>query len=105
MELTINIKDKSKIDFLINLLEELSFVEIIGIDKQNINYEINGDINDSVEDIQQKYEVNESVKNIFEINIPEEHKKILDKRLEEIERKETSFKDWEEIKQKYENAI
>ena len=104
MKLTINIKDKSKIDFFMNLLEELSFVEIIEIDGQVITYE-NNDINNTVEDIQQKYEITESTKEMSENTIPEEHKKILNERLERIAKEETSFKSWVNIKQKYENAI
>lgn len=35
--------------------------------------------------------------------LPEEHKELLDKRLERIEDNETTFKNWDLIKKKYEN--
>jgi len=74
MELTINIKEQSKIAFFIKLLEEFDYVEILDVKED-------------------------------ETSFPTEHKNILDKRLERIEKGETTFKKWDEIKQKYEKAI
>lgn len=70
MELTINIKEQNKVAFLIHLLQEFDYVEIIDV-KEN------------------------------ESDIPEEHKKLLEKRLKRIENGETSFKSWDLIKDKY----
>jgi len=38
-----------------------------------------------------------------EQELSEEHKQLLDERLKRIENGETSFKDWDRIKKKYEN--
>ncbi len=70
MELTINIKEQKKIDFLISLLREFDYVEIIDI-KEN------------------------------ETIIHDEHRKLLDERLEKILNRKTSFKSWDLIKEKY----
>ena len=70
MELTINIKEQNKIDFLISLLQEFDYVEIIDIKED-------------------------------EISISDEHKELLDKRLERIANSKTSFKSWDLIKEKY----
>ena len=35
--------------------------------------------------------------------LPIEHRKLLEKRIQKIEKGETSFKDWDSIKSKYEN--
>ncbi len=37
-----------------------------------------------------------------DILLPQEHKKILEKRLKQIDNDETNFRDWDEIKQEYE---
>jgi len=71
MELTISIKEQSKLAFFIELLREFEYVEIL----------------DMKED---------------ETSFPVEHKQLLDRRLERIERGETTFKNWNEIKKKYE---
>jgi len=74
MELTINIKESSKFDFFIKLINEFSFVEIIDIKKDTDE-------------------------------IPLEHKKILEKRLERIANGEATFKSWDSIKKKYEKEV
>lgn len=40
-----------------------------------------------------------------DVSLPIEHKNLLDKRLESIEKGEVTFKKWDEIKQKYERVI
>lgn len=72
MELTISIKEQSKIAIFLNLLKEIDYVEIINV-KENIS------------------------------EIPVEHKDLLEKRLQRIENGETTFKNWDLMKQKYEN--
>ena len=72
MELTICIKEQTKLAFFIKLMQEFEYVEIIDIKED-------------------------------ETPFPIEHKELLDKRLEKIERGETSFKSWDVIKTKYEN--
>lgn len=72
MELTVNIKDQSKIDAFLNLIKEMDYIEIVNVK----------------EELQ---------------NLPSEHIDLLDKRLQKIENGETSFKNWDLIKKKYEN--
>jgi len=72
MELTVNIKDQSKIAAFLNLIKEIDYIEII--------------------DVKEKSE-----------ELPIEHRDLLDKRLQRIEKGEAAFKDWEQIKKKYEN--
>lgn len=71
MELTISIKEQSKLAFFIKLLNEFDYVEILDVKEE-------------------------------ETPFPVEHKQLIDKRLERIERGETTFKSWDEIKKKYE---
>jgi len=70
MELTIYIKEQNKVAFLVHLLQEFDYVEIIDV-KEN------------------------------ESDISEEHKKLLNKRLERIGNGDASFKSWDLIKGKY----
>lgn len=72
MELTVNIKDQSKIDAFLNLIKDMDYIEIVNVK----------------EELQ---------------NLPTEHIILLDKRLQNIENGETSFKNWDLIKKKYEN--
>ncbi|MBN2892610.1 MAG: addiction module protein [Bacteroidales bacterium] len=72
MELTISVKEKQKADFLIKLLQELNFVEIIDFKEDDDIY-------------------------------PDEHKRIIQERLEKIAKGETTFKSWNDIKKKYEH--
>ncbi|OYT16929.1 MAG: hypothetical protein B7C24_05220 [Bacteroidetes bacterium 4572_77] len=72
MELTVNIKEQSKIAAFLNLIKEIDYIEIVNVR----------------EELQE---------------LPDEHKDLLDKRLQRIENGETTFKDWSLIKKKYEN--
>lgn len=70
MELTVNIKEQSKIAQFLNLIKEIDYIEIIDVKETS--------------------------------EIPVEHLDILNKRLQKIENKESSFKSWDSIKKKYE---
>jgi len=72
MELTVNIKEQSKIAAFLNLIKEMDYVEIVDV----------------------KEEMQE---------LPAEHKYLLDKRLQRLENGETTFKNWDLIKKKYED--
>lgn len=72
MELTISIKEQSKIADFLNLIKEIDYIEIVNV----------------------KEELQE---------LPSEHKDLLDKRLQRIEKGETTFKNWDLIKKKYED--
>jgi len=72
MELTVIIKEQSKIAAFLKLIKEIDYIEII----------------DVKEDLQE---------------LPMEHKDLLDKRLQKIENGETTFKNWDLIRKKYEN--
>ncbi|MDF1546170.1 MAG: addiction module protein [Bacteroidales bacterium] len=71
MELTISIKEQGKLDFVLRLLQEFDYVEILNIKDD-------------------------------EASISIEHKELLQKRLERINKGETTFKSWDLIKKKYE---
>ena len=71
MELTINIKEQSKIAAFLNLIKEIDYIEIV------------------------------NVKEKFQ-ELPTEHKDLLDKRLQRVENGESTFKNWDTIKRKYE---
>lgn len=75
MELTLRITDMQRLTFLIEVLQALQYVEIVSM-KEDQNSEI-----------------------------PESHKKLLNERIERIENGQTTFRSWNEIKQKYERAI
>jgi len=70
MELTLNIKEQSKIAAFLNLIKEMDYIEIINV--KEVLYEL-----------------------------PDEHKDLLDKRLQRIESGKTTFKKWDLIKEKY----
>jgi hypothetical protein len=72
MELTINIKEQSKIAAFLNLIKEIDYIEIVNV-KEGFN------------------------------ELPSEHKDLLDKRLQRIEKGETTFKKWDLVKKKYED--
>lgn len=72
MELTINIKEQSKIAAFLNLIKEIDYIEIVNV-KEGLN------------------------------ELPSEHKDLLDKRLQRIEKGETTFKKWDLVKKKYED--
>ncbi|MFV0592812.1 MAG: addiction module protein [Draconibacterium sp.] len=72
MELTVNIKEQSKIATFLNLLKEIDYIEIVSV-KEGLQ------------------------------ELPPEHKDLLDKRLQKIENGETTFKNWDLIKKKYED--
>ena len=72
MELTLNIKEQSKIAAFLNLIKEIDYVEIVNV-KEDLH------------------------------ELPTEHKDLLDKRLQKIENDETTFKNWDLIKKKYED--
>ncbi|MGD9994157.1 MAG: hypothetical protein AB7S69_12755 [Salinivirgaceae bacterium] len=72
MEITVNIKEQSKIDAFLNLIKKMDYVEIVNVQEE-----------------QQEFFA--------------EHKELLDKRLERIEKGETKYKNWNSIKTKYEN--
>ena len=72
MELTVNIKEQSKIAAFLNLIKEIDYIEIVSVE----------------EDLQE---------------LPNEHKDLLDKRLERIQNDEATFKNWDLIKKKYED--
>ena len=72
MELTLNIKEQSKIAAFLNLIKEIDYVEIVNV-KEDLH------------------------------ELPTEHKDLLDKRLQKIENGETTFKNWDLIKKKYED--
>lgn len=72
MELTVNIKEQSKIAAFLNLIKEFDYIEIVNV-KEAIQ------------------------------EIPAEHKDLLDKRIERIEKGETTFRKWDLIKKKYED--
>jgi hypothetical protein len=74
MELTINVTEQSKLSFILQLLQEFEYIEIINIKDENTK-------------------------------IPIEHKKLLDKRLSRIKSGETTFKNWDLIKKKYEKRV
>ncbi len=74
MELTVNIKEKSKVTAFLNLIKEMDYVEIVDIKEESSD-------------------------------LPIEHKKLLDERLEKIEKEATSFKNWDLIKKKYDNKV
>ena len=71
MELTLNIKEQSKIAAFLNLIKEIDYIEIVSVK----------------EDLQE---------------VPSEHIDLLDKRLQRIENGESTFKNWDLIKKKYE---
>jgi len=72
MELTINIKEQSKIAAFLNLIKDMDYIEIVSV-KESLQ------------------------------EIPQEHKDLLDERLQKIEDGKTSFEDWDIIKKKYGN--
>ncbi|MBK8807874.1 MAG: addiction module protein [Bacteroidales bacterium] len=72
MELTVNIKEQSKIAAFLNLIRDMDYIEIVNV----------------------KEELHE---------LPTEHKDLLDKRLQRIENGESTFKNWDLIKGKYED--
>ncbi len=72
MELTVIIKEQSKIAAFLNLIKEIDYIEIVNVK----------------EELQK---------------LPIEHKNLLNKRLQRIENGETTFKNWNLIKKKYEN--
>lgn len=72
MELTVNIKEQSKIAAFLNLIKKIDYIEIVNV-KEDIG------------------------------DIPVEHRDLLDKRLQRIEKGETTFKNWNLIKKKYED--
>jgi hypothetical protein len=72
MELTINIKEQSKIAAFLNLIKKMDYIEIV--------------------DVKENFE-----------EMPLEHRVLLDKRLQKIKNGETSFKNWDLIKRKYES--
>ena len=72
MELTVNIKEQSKIAAFLNLIKEMDYVEIVNV-KEELQV------------------------------LSTEHVDLLDERLRKIDNGETSFKDWDLIKKKYEN--
>jgi hypothetical protein len=72
MELTVNIREQSKIAAFLNLIKEIDYVEIVDV----------------------KEEAGE---------LPLEHRRLLENRLNRIEKGETAFKNWDLIKKKYEN--
>jgi len=74
MELLINIKEQSKMAFIIELLRSFDYIDIVNIDEE-------------------------------ENAISEVHKRLLDKRLKEIEVGKTTFRDWDDIKKKYERKL
>ena len=74
MELTINIKENSKMAFILELLSSFDYIDII----------------DTSED---------------EESILEEHKRLIDERLKRIKDGTTTFRNWDDIKKKYEKAI
>ena len=71
MELTVNIKEQSKIAAFLNLIKDIDYIEIVSV-KEGLN------------------------------ELPVEHSDLLEKRLERIQNGETTFKQWELIKKKYE---
>ncbi len=72
MELTVNIKEQSKIAAFLNLIKKMDYVEIV-------------DVKEGAEEL------------------PAEHRDLLDKRLRIIKNGETTFKNWDLMKKKYEN--
>ena len=72
MELTVNIKEQSKIAAFLNLIKKIDYIEIVDV-KENIG------------------------------DLPVEHRDLLDKRLKKIEKGETTFKNWDLIKKRYED--
>ena len=72
MELTVIIKEQSKIAAFLNLIKEIDYIEIVNVK----------------EELQK---------------LPIEHKNLLNKRLQRIENGETTFKNWNLTKKKYEN--
>jgi hypothetical protein len=72
MELTVNIKEQSKIASFLNLIKKMDYIEIV-------------DVKEGSE------------------KLPPEHRDLLDKRLLRIKKGETTFKNWDLIKNKYEN--
>ena len=72
MELTVNIKEKSKVAAFLNLIKEIDYIEVV------------------------------NMKEVLQ-ELPENHKDLLDERLQKIENGETTFKNWDLIKKKYEN--
>jgi len=74
MELTINIKEQSKIAAFLNLIKEMDYIEIVNV-KENL------------------------------LELPKEHKNLLDKRMQRIENDEATFKKWDLIKKKYEDKV
>lgn len=74
MELTINIKEQSKIAAFLNLIKEMEYIEIVNV-KENV------------------------------LELPTEHKDLLEKRIQRIENGDTSFKKWDLIKKKYEDKV
>lgn len=71
MELTVNIKEQSKIAAFLNLIKKMDYIEIV--------------------DVKEDSEV-----------LPLEHRDLLDKRLLRIKNGESTFKNWDLIKKKYE---
>lgn len=71
MELTVSIKEQSKIAAFLNLIKKMDYIEIIDVRENS------GDL-------------------------PIEHRDLLDKRLEKIQKNKSTFKDWDLIKEKYE---
>jgi hypothetical protein len=72
MELTVNIKEQSKIAAFLNLISKMDYIEIVDV-KENLE------------------------------ELPVEHKVLLDYRLQKIKKGETTFKNWDLIKKKYES--
>lgn len=74
MELTVNIKEQSKIAAFLNLIKEMDYIEIVNVREGSSE-------------------------------LPIEHEELLDERLQKIENGETTFKNWDLIKKKYENKV
>ncbi len=74
MELTVNIKEQSKIAAFLNLIKEMDYIEIINVKEESTE-------------------------------LPSEHRVLLDKRLQRIENGETTFRNWDLVKRKYDNKV
>ncbi len=72
MEFTINIKHQNKIATFLNLIQDIEYIEIVDVKEEPL------------------------------IELPNEHKVLLEKRLQSIKQGKTSFKSWELVKKKYE---
>lgn len=72
MELTVNIKERSKIAAFLDLIKKIDYIEIVDIKEESQE-------------------------------LPAEHRDLLDIRLQRIENRETTFKNWDLIKKKYDD--